>query len=743
MLPIARLMPQPALPAPSRRRFLVAAAVTGAGLTIGLRLPTVLAAGPPGAAVAASSPFDAYLRIAPDNSVTVLSSQFEMGQGSYTGLATLVAEELDADWSQMRAEGAAGNPRLYGNPAWGGTVQGTGGSSSIPGSWLRYRQAGALARSLLVAAAAKAWSVPPEEIKVERGRLSHGSGKGASMGELADAAARIGEATLAAMQPATELPLKDPGSFTLIGKADLVRLDNVAKTTGAPLFTIDVRLPDMLTAVVAHPPLFGAKVRSFDATAAKAVKGVVEVVEIPRGVAVVAQSTWAAIKGREALKVEWDESGAEQRGSDELLADYRRHLDDPQAAVAREEGHWQQALAAGARWVEGSFEFPYLAHAALEPMNAVARREGELIEVWGGHQMPDLYQAMAAKVAGVPPEQVRLHVMMSGGSFGRRATPDADVIVEAVATAKAIGWRAPVRVQWTREDDMTGGRYRPAYVHKLEAALDAEGRLTAWRQRIVGQSILADTPFAAFMKNGIDPTSVEGASNLPYAVPNLRIELVTTQVGVPILWWRSVGSTHTAYACEVFIDELAQAAGQDPIAFRLAMLADKPRHKAVLEKVRDASGWGTAPPAGRARGVALAESFNTYVAQVAEVAIEDGQVRVHKVVCAVDCGIAVNPDVIRAQMQGGIGFGLGAILKGAITLDGGRVAETNFDGYDVLRLAEMPEVEVHIIASTEQPTGVGEPGVPPIGPAVANAVAALTGKRVRSLPLSRTDFSST
>ena len=747
MLPIAKLaLPPAALPAPSRRRFLVGAAAAGAGLTVGLGgLAPARAAGPPaGAAAAVATPFEAYLRVAPDNTVTVLSAHFEMGQGSYTGVATLLAEELDADWSQMRAEGAWGNPTLYGNLAWGGAVQGTGGSTAMASSFQRYRQAGALARGMLVAAASKEWGVPATEVRVEKGVLSHpASGRRATMGELADAAARVGEATLAGMQPATDVPLKDPGKFTLIGNPDLVRLDNVAKTTGAPVFTIDVRLPGMLTAVVAHPPRFGAKVKGFDAGGAKAVKGVVDVVEIPRGVAVVAETTWAAIKGREALTVDWDESGAETRGSDELLAEYRQRLEGGEVAVTRETGDFPGALASGAKRVEAVFEFPYLAHAALEPMNAVARRGDDgVVEVWGGHQMPDLYQALAAQVAGVPPEQVRLHVMMSGGSFGRRATPDADVIVEAVATAKAIGWRAPVKVQWTREDDMTGGRYRPAYLHKLEAALDADGKVSAWRHRVVGQSILAGSPFAAFMQNGIDPTSVEGASNLPYAMPNFRVELATTEVGVPVLWWRAVGSTHTAYAAEVFLDEVAQAAGQDPIAFRLAMLQDKPRHRAVLEKVRNASGWGSAPPEGRARGVALAESFSTYVAQVAEVSVEDGQVRVHKVTCAVDCGIAINPDVIHAQMQGGIGFGLGAILKGAVTLDQGRVVETNFDGYDVLRIAEMPQVEVHVMPSTELPSGVGEPGVPPIGPAVANAVAALTGKRVRVLPFSRNDLRS-
>ena len=742
MLNFALRAPSAALPTPSRRRFLVGAAVAGAGLTIGFGLPGLRPAGAQAPTDAIVSPFDAYVRIAPDNTVTVLSAHFEMGQGSYTGIATLLAEELDADWSQMRVEGAWGNPKLYGNLAWGGTVQGTGGSTAMASSFQRYRQAGAIARAMLVAAAATEWSVPASEVMVERGVLSHASGKRATMGELADKAAQLGDSALAAMQPATDLPLKDPGDFKLIGKPDLVRLDNVAKTTGAPVFTIDVQLPGMLTAVVAHPPLFGATVKSFDAQAAKAVKGVVDVVEIPRGVAVVAQSTWAAIKGREALTVEWDESKAERRSSAEITAAYKALLTGPDVAVARNDGDVAAALAAGHRRFEAEFEFPYLAHAALEPLNAVAWRHEDGIEVWGGHQMPDLYQAVAAEIAELPLEKAKLHVMMSGGSFGRRATPDGDVIAEAVGVAKAIGWKAPVKVQWTREDDMTGGRYRPTYVHKLEAAVDESGRLTAWRQRVVGQSIMDGTPFSAFVRNGVDPTSVEGASNLPYAIPDFRVELATTKTGVPVLWWRSVGSTHTAYAAEVFLDEIAQAAGKDPIEFRLDMLQDKPRHRGVLEAVRDASGWGTAAPEGRARGVAVAESFGSYVAQVAEVSLVQGQVKVHKVVCAVDCGIAVNPDVVKAQMQGGIGFGLGAILKGAITLDGGKVVETNFDTFDVLRMEEMPEVEVHIVASQESPTGVGEPGVPPIGPAVANAVAALTGKRVRILPLSRSDLSS-
>ncbi len=717
----------------SRRGFLKATAGAGAGLVIGGLLPTGrLTSALAAASDAPVSPFEGYVRIAPDNSVTVISAHFEMGQGPYTGLATLVAEELDADWAQMRAEGGAGNPKLYGNLAWGGAVQGTGGSTAIASSFERYRRAGAMARAMLVEAAAASWGVPASEIKVENGVVSHASGKSATFGELAEAAA--------ALPPPAEVTLKAPADWRLIGDAKLRRLDSVAKTTGKQQFPIDVRLPGMLTAVIAHPPRFGGKVKSFDPAAAKAVPGVVDVVEIPRGVAVVAQSTWAAMKGREALTVEWDESGAETRSSVDIMAEYRRLAEEGQAVVARSEGDAAAAFATAARVLEAEFEFPYLAHAAMEPMDAVAWRQGDKLEVWGGHQMPDLYQAVSAGIAELPPENVTLHVMITGGSFGRRAVADADVIAEVVSTAKAIGWKAPVKVQWTREDDMAGGRYRPMYFHKLKAGLDADGRIVAWSHRIVGQSIMAGTPFEGMVTNGVDPTSVEGASTLPYAIPNLHVDLVTTAVGVPVLWWRSVGSTHTAYATEAFIDELAQAAGQDPIEYRLSMLGDHPRHRGVLEKVRDAAGWGDALPAGVSRGVAVAESFGSYVAQVAELSVDGNDVTVQRVVCAVDCGTVVNPDVVAAQMEGGIGFGLGAILKSEITLTEGAVDQTNFDGYEVLRLDEMPKVEVHILPSTESPTGVGEPGVPPIGPAVANAVFAATGKRIRALPFSRQEL---
>jgi isoquinoline 1-oxidoreductase beta subunit len=723
----------PAAAMASRRQFLIGAAAAGAGLTIGFAIPL----GPAARAAAANpdlvNPINAYLRIAPDGTVTVLSAHMDGGQGIYTGVATLVAEELDADWSKLRVEGAAGNPKLHGNLTWGGKVQGTGGSSSTASSWERYRQAGALARAMLVQAAADAWQVPAGEIRVENGVLSHPSGKSATFGELADRAAQAA--------PPEHVKLKEPQAWVYIGNDRLRRVDSVAKSTGQQRFPIDVRLPDMLTAVLARPPLFGAQARSFDASATRQVKGVVDVVETPRGIAVVARDTWSALKGRDLLTVEWDQSRAETRGTAELMAEYKR-LAQGEAAVARRNGDVKGALAGAAKVIEAEFEFPYLAHAAMEPLDAVARYQDGTLEIWAGHQMPDLYQAVGARIMGIEPSNVKLHVMTPGGFFGRRAVADADVIVEVVSVLKATGAKAPIKVQWTREDDMAGGRYRPMYYHKLTGGLDAAGRLVAWQQRIVGQSILAGTPFERMMvKDSVDPTSVEGAATLPYAVPNLLVDLVTTDVKVPVLWWRSVGSTHTAYSTEVFVDELAAAAGRDPVAFRRELLAGHPRHLGVLELVVDKSGWGTPAPEGRFRGVAVHESFKTYVAQVAEISLaQDGAIRVERVVCAVDCGIAVNPDIVRAQMEGGIGFGLGAILKGEITLEGGQVQETNFDRYQMLTIAEMPKIEVHIVPSREPPTGVGEPGVPPIGPALANAVFAATGRRVRVLPFSRHEF---
>jgi len=723
-------------PTPSRRHFLIGATATGAGLVVGYHLLGRPASADTAAAAPPINPFAGYVQIGADNKVTVLSAHMDMGQGCYNGIATLVAEELDADWAQMDVIGGAGNPLLYGNLTWGGKVQGTGGSSAMASSFERYRRAGATARAMLAAAAAQEWHVPVGEITVAKGVLTHASGKQASFGELAMKAA--------AVPVPTDLALKDASKWTFIGNEKLPRYDSQPKATGKQDYTLDVKLPGMLTAVMIHPPLFGSVVKSFDASKAKAVKGVVDVVETPRGLAVVADNMWAAIKGREQVAAEWDDSKAEKRGSAELVAQYNDLAKKPGTATARNEGDIDQGFATAAKVLEANFEFPYLAHAALEPLNAVARLNADgTLEVWGGHQMPDLYQAVAAQTAGITPDKVTLHVLKTGGGFGRRATPDSDVIIEAVAVAKALGGRAPVKVQWTREDDMKGGRYRPMYLHTLKAGLDAQGNLVAWRNHIVGQSILAGTPFGAMVQNGIDFTSVEGAANIPYAIPNLRVELTTTEVGVPVLWWRAVGSTHTAYAVEAFIDEVAEAAGKDPVEFRLALLKDHPRHAGVLQLAAEKAGWGTPAAAGRFRGIAVAEAFSTYVAQVAEVSVaEGGRIKVERVVCAVDCGIAINPDQIRAQMEGGIGFGLGAILKSQLTLTNGAVDQGNFDSYDVLRINEMPQVEVHIVPSQESPTGVGEPGVAPIGPALANAVYAATKKRIRVLPFARNNLTT-
>lgn len=717
----------------SRRAFLIGATAIAGGFAVGFRPVGALAQeGVPVSTTDAAviNPFAAYVMITGDDRITVVSSQFDMGEGSYHGIATLVLEELGGRWDQTEVVGGWGEPKLYGNLAWGGFAQGTGGSTSMASSWDRYRQAGAAARAMLVAAAAQEWGVPAGEISVAEGKVSHPSAGSLTFGALAEKAA--------ALPVPAEVPLKAPETWTVIGDEALRRYDGPSKTNGTHPFTIDVKLPGMLTAVMIHPPKFGASAASFDASAAKAMAGVVNVVQTPRGIAVVAQNMWAALQARDAVTVQWDETSAEIRGTAEIMGEYRNLAAGTPAVMALQQGDTAAALAGAAKVIEATFEFPYLAHAALEPLNAVARMENGVVEIWGGHQMPDLYQMVAADVAGVAPDKVRLHVMKTGGGFGRRAVSDADVIVEAVAAARAIDWQAPVKVQWTRENDMTGGRYRPAYIHTVKAGLDAQGKLVAWDHHIVGQSILAGGPFEAMIEGGVDATSVEGALHLPYAILNRSVGLTTTDVRVPVLWWRSVGSTHNAYVVECLMDELAEAAGMDPLDYRLAMMADFPRHTGVLKLVAEKAGWRDPAPEGRARGLALAESFQTYVAQVAEVSVTDsGAIKVHKVVCAVDCGVAINPDNIRAQMEGGIGFGLGAILAEELTLTAGEVDQTNYDTYTPLRIDAMPEIEVHIVPSTERPTGVGEPGVPPIGPAIANAVHAATGKRIRVLPMSK------
>ena len=709
----------------SRRGFLTAAGGAGVGLVVGLSLPGFA---PKAARAATDGSFNPFVLIAPDGTVTVLAKHLDKGQGILTGLTTLVAEELDADWAQMRGDHAPADIEKYKNLFFG--VQGTGGSTAIANSWQQYRKAGATARAMLVEAAAKQWGVVASEITVKKGVIAHASGKQAGFGDLAEAAAGIAA-------PA-DVALKDPSRFTLIGNPDLRRVDGVSKTDGSAIYTQDIVRPGMLHAAVAHPPRFGATVASFDAAAAKAVDGVEDVVQIPRGVAVLARDTWTAFKGREALAVEWDESKAETRSTEAIFAEYRPLLDKA-GTPARSDGDAEAALADAAQVVEADFEFPFLAHAAMEPMNAVVdAKPGTSVEIWTGSQLPTVDQNVAGQIAGVEPGQVTINVLLAGGSFGRRAVPNSDYIAEAVQIAVAIGGRAPVKLVWSREDDMAAGFYRPVYVHRLRAGLDADGKVVAWQHRIVGQSIVANTPFAGLIENGIDNTSVEGASNVPYKIPNIGVDLHTTDIGVPVLWWRAVGSTHTAYAVETMIDQVARAAGKDPVDFRMDLLSEHPRHAGVLKLAAEKANWGGPLPEGVHRGVAVHESFNSFVAQVAEVRVlDDGSMKVERVVCAVDCGVAVNPDQIKAQMEGGIGYGLGAAMRNEVTLTDGQVDQVNFDTYEPLRIDDMPKIEAYIVPSAEAPTGVGEPGTPVIAPAVANAVFEATGNLIKALPFAR------
>lgn len=710
---------------PSRREFLRSSGV----LTIAFYLSSVEAQSPGQSKTSfAGRPVElnAFVRVNVDNTVTIVSKHNELGQGAHTGMATLIAEELDAAWSQIRVQGAPAADERYNHLEW--HAQATGGSSSIAESYEQMRKAGAAARAMLVSAAAAQWGVAADQITVRDGVLSHSqSGRRASFGELTERAASM---------PVPSNPaLKDPKNFRLIGKK-APRKDSREKTNGSARYASDVNLPGMLTAVVAHPPLFGAKIRSFDARAASKLPGVVDVVQISTGVAVVASSFWAAKQGRDALIVQWDETAAFRSGSTEVLAEYRALATKP-GRIAKNVGDVETALEAAARRLDWTFDFPFLAHATMEPMSCAVQFKDGVCEIWNGVQSEAANQAAVAPIFGVKPAAVKINSLYAGGSFGRRASPHMDYLVEGAQIVKALGKPVPVKLLWTREDDTRAGFYRPLYHHAIKAGMDSSGKLVAWRHRIVGQSVLIGTSFEKIMvKDGLDSSSVEGAANLPYEIPHFRVDLHTTQNGVPIQWWRSVGSTHTAFSTEVVIDELAAVAGLDSVEFRRQLLTGKPRHRGVLDLAASKAGWGKPLPKNRGRGVALHESFNSFVAQVAEVTVlEDGGFRVDRVVCAVDCGVAVNPDVIKAQMEGGIAFGLSAALHGAITIKEGRVEQSNFHDYRPLRINEMPKVEVHIVPSLEKPTGVGEPGVPPIAPAVANALAMATGKRLRNLPL--------
>ena len=738
------------LPVPvnlSRRRFMQGMGGIAVGVCIGPALTACGKSATPtpagGTAAATAAPVfepNAFIRITPENRVIIVAKHLEMGQGTFTGLATLAAEELDADWDRVFVEGAPADAKRYGGAAG---FQGTGGSNAMASSHEQMRRAGAAARAMLVSAAAQEWKVPAAEIAVSKGVVTHAaSGKQATFGELAEAAA--------SQAVPENIALKDPKDFKLIGQQKLSRKDTLDKTDGSGIFTQDVKLPDMLVAVVAYPPRIGSTVKSVDATKARAVAGVVDVVQFEggkhhrAGVAVLAKNTWIAKQGRDALAVEWDDSAALKLGSAELMAQFKELATKP-GATAKHEGDASAVLAkAGKKLIEAEYEFPYLAHAAMEPLNCVVKLGDGICEVWNGEQFHTFDQNNLAAHLGLKPEQIVIHQFYAGGSFGRRANPYSDYLLETANIAKgaqAQGHKGPVKLVMMREDDMRAAYFRPMWFHKVRATTSDDGGIAAWEQHVVGESIITGTAFEQFMvKDGVDHTSIEGSFE-HYKAANVHVDLHSPQTGVPVLWWRSVGHTHTAFVKETMIDALAEQAGADPFEFRRKLMADHPRHRAVLELAAEKAGWSTPlkPAANgkgkRGRGIAVQESFNSIVAEVVEVTVTDGALKVDRVVCAVDCGLAINPDVIRAQMEGGIGFGLSAALHNAITIDKGAVQETNFHAYTPLRFNEMPVVEVHIMPSALPPTGVGEPGVPPLAPALANAVYAATGQRIRKLPL--------
>jgi isoquinoline 1-oxidoreductase beta subunit len=712
----------------SRRGFLKAGAVAGGGLVLGFFVPGAGRFASAAAGTAASAP-DAFLHIAPDNTITVMVNRLEFGQGVHTALPMLMAEELDADWSQVRGA-LAPAADVFKDPLMG--MQMTGGSGSVAHSFVQYREIGARARAMLLAAAAKQWNVAPGQCRTAGGVVYGPAGQKASYGELADAAMQ---------QPVPEkVTLKDPKDFRFLGKPTR-RIDARAKSSGHQQFGLDFKPENCKVAVVARPPVFGARAARFDASKATAIKGVQAVFEIPvdrggSGVAVVADGYWPAKQGRDALSIDWDTSAVAKTDTADQMRQYAALAKTPGTVAKKAD---TSKLAGAPKKISAVYEFPYLAHAPMEPLNCVVDLQPGHCTVWAGTQFQTGDQAAVAAATGLKPAQVTINTMMAGGGFGRRAVPTSDYIVEAVNVAKA--WRAaghsgPVKVMWSREDDIKGGYYRPAYVHRADIGLDAKGNIVAWDHAIVGQSIITGTPFEPFMvKNGVDATSIEGMGE-PYAVP-LNLTVHNAKENVPVLWWRSVGSTHTAFVMETLVDEAAHAAGIDPVAYRKQLLgAGHKRHLAALELAVAKSGYGKKKlPKGQAWGVAMHESFNSVVAYVVEASVVDGEPKLHRVTAGVHCNFAVNPLAVEAQVQGAALMALGTTLPGAaITLKDGVVEQQNFGDYRVARMSEMPHVDVFIVPSNDPPTGMGEPGLPPLAPAFANALFRLTGKRLRKLP---------
>jgi len=715
----------------SRRTFLETSAAVGGSLLLGFTLPSFKQ----------SDLFapNAFVRIDRDGRVTLIMHKVEMGQGTYTSMSMLLAEELEVDLSQVQLEHAPPDDARYAEPLFG--VQETGGSTSVRGNWEPLRRAGATARALLIAAAAQTWKVDPSACRAARGQVIHGpSGRSLDYGALV--------ATAAALPVPGHMTLKDPKDFKLIG-TPAKRLDAPDKVNGTAQYGIDVKVPGMKVATLAACPVFGGKLGSVDDAKAKGIKGVRQVVRLDDAVAVVADHMWAAKQGLAALDVRWDE-GPNAKLSTADIVQQLAAASEKAGVVARNEGDASKALAGAVRKVEAVYQVPFLAHATMEPVNCTVHVRPDGCDIWVGTQVPTFTQTAAAKLTGLPRDKVRVHNHLLGGGFGRRL--EVDFVMRAVQIARQVA--NPVKVVWTREEDIQHDMYRPYYYDRIAAGLDEHGMPIAWTHRIAGSSIMDRVINQLFPKTlrvmraaglhqlvamvkGLDVDAVEGAAEPPYALPNIRVEYVRQEPpGVPTAFWRGVGPTHNIFVVESFMDELAAAARRDPVAYRLALLDKSPRARGVLELAAQQAGWGQPLPAGHGRGVSLLHAFGSYIAQVAEVSVSPaGDVRVHRVVCAVDCGTIVNPDTVKAQMESGIIFGITAALFGEITIKDGRVEQSNFNNYRMLRINEVPVIDVHLVKSGEAPGGIGEPGTSAVMPAVANAIFEATGKRIRKLPV--------
>jgi isoquinoline 1-oxidoreductase subunit beta len=709
----------------TRRSFLKNSVTVGGGLIIGFYIPTGMLMKQAMAAPSKAPilyPPNAFIRIAADSSVSIVINKCEMGQGVFTSMSQLIAEELDCDWQKIQPVAAAVDP-VYNHTVFGGS-QITGGSSSLSSSYMQYRKIGASARMMLTQAAAAKWGVDASTCKTANGFVTHASKGKLSFGELAEAANRL--------PMPKEVPLRDAKNFKFIGKS-IPRLDAHEKSTGKAIYGIDVRIPDLVRVMLVRPPVFGATLKSFDAADAKKVSGVIDVVRVNDRVAVIGKNTWAARKGRDAVKAEWNMNGKDTVSSESLFADFKVIADKPALNVKSSPEAVKEASAdQGALFAE--YEFPYLAHAAMEPLNVTVNYDGKKAEIWSGHQMPTVDRDFAAKILGLRPDQVKVNAVYAGGSFGRRASKTADYVSEACEVAKVL--KRPMQLLYSREDDMKGGYYRPFAYHRARISTAKNGVPKAWHHTIVSQSIMAGGVMEGMLAGGADPVVTEGVTNSKYDVPKMQIDLQMPRLDIPTLWFRSVGHTHTAFVMETLMDELALRGGKDSLDFRRGLLKASPRHLAVIDLLQKKSPWGKKAPQGRAYGVAVHESFNTVVGQVVEVSMTDGRPKIHHVWSAVHCGRVVNPEGAKTQVEGAIAFAMTAALYGNIAIEKGQVKTANFDTYKVLRMSEMPKVDVFFVASNDNPTGLGEPGVPPLAPALANALFKLTGNRIRKLPIS-------